>query len=152
MSATVALSPFGDAVAGKLRVLPGSVDLFIAYPSSDANAAAAAGSIGGSSSGSAVAWLNNNLQRERRDQQLNSDAVVSLPPSVSAPLWLYEQLRVLLCELNTLLAVALSPLCTAAVCPVMIATADWEFLCAAHGSKPLKVTRSANQPHARQLS
>ena len=128
------MSTMAAAMPNKLRVLPGSVDLLIAYPSYEASTESAGGS-----SASAVAWLNSSLQLARSiPSELLSASAVSLPPSVSAPLWQYEQLRSILCDLNALLA-SLAPHCTAAVCPVMVATADWEFLCAAHGSKPLKV-------------
>ena len=124
----------------KRRVLPGSVDLFIA---GCAEAAAA------SQSGSAVECLQHRLQQRTpaADTDFVAQSIVAQPPSVEVNVWLYEQLRVLLCELNTLLA-ALSSHCTAAVCPVMLATADWEFLCAAHGSKPLKVAPYKATPRA----
>ena len=128
----------------KHRVLPGSVDLFIPC-STDADAAGGLGS--------AAESLNNKLQRQRRQRTYTAAAerdIVAQPPSVDVNVWLYEQLCAVLSELNSLLA-ALSPHCTAATCPVMVATADWEFLCAAHGSKPMKVMQhvhcTARQQH-----
>ena len=115
---------------GKHRSLPGSSDLWIGDSAHD---------------DAAVDCLTGRLQRARGQSSCTAAAMAAMvarPPSVDVNVWLYEQLRVLLCELNSLLAV-LSAHCTAASCPVMLATADWEFLCAAHGSKPLKVQPAA---------
>ena len=134
MSAVLAPSAV-DLTSTLHRVLPGSVDL---YAARSVTVDAAGGSI-------SAAWLlDSRLQQQRRQRSHTAMVdrdIVAQPPSVDVNVWLYEQLRVMLCELNTLLA-ALSPHCTAASCPVMRATADWEFLCAAHGSKPLKVRRA----------
>ena len=140
MSAVLAASS-GVLDSSKHRVLPGSADLFIAF-SDEASSAPAA----------AVECLTDRLQRQRRQAAYigaSERAIVAQPASIDGNVWLYEQLRVLLCELNGLLA-ALSPHCTAAVCPVMAATADWEFLCAAHGNKPVKVRQRSLYAHSPQ--
>merc|ERR1712070_53913 len=58
---------------------------------------------------------------------------VALPAGCDSPVWQYEQLRELTLELG-LLAVDLNQVCTAATCPVMNATDQWHYLCAAHKS------------------
>jgi len=58
-------------------------------------------------------------------------AAVALPAECDRAVWQYEQLRELTKELG-LLAVALNQVCTAGSCPVMCATDQWHFLCAAH--------------------
>ena len=65
-------------------------------------------------------------------------AAVALPsPSTDSSVWLLEQLRLTVAQLNGLMG-CLAAVCTSASCPVMSATVDWEFLCAAHGAKPRK--------------
>jgi hypothetical protein len=61
----------------------------------------------------------------------NISLLVSLPSDCDRDLFLYEHLRLLLKDLTTFCS-GLSGVCTASSCPAMIATPDWEFLCAAH--------------------
>ena len=139
---TAVSSLSGELASTRHRVLPGSVDLLRAS-ADDSDASG--------ESGSAASILHARLERQRVQAAVHTSALdaalVSLPAGVECNVWLYEQLRAALCDLNALLA-ALAPHCTAASCPVMVATADWEFLCAAHGSKPLKVhSASHTQTH-----
>ena len=52
------------------------------------------------------------------------------PPGVSTNVWLFEHLRLLICELNDLVG-RLAPVCSHASCPVM-GTAEFTYLCASH--------------------
>eukprot|EP00762_Andalucia_godoyi_P000272 ANDGO_03125.mRNA.1 MOB kinase activator-like 4 len=56
---------------------------------------------------------------------------VSLPEGEDQNLWIYDLFRFFCSQLNVYLA-RLAPHCTANSCPVMKATDEWVFLCAAH--------------------
>jgi hypothetical protein len=87
-------------------------------------------------------WIQDRIRAITisKDQNAVSAAIqasVALPDSVESPLWQYEHLRVIVAQTNFLCA-ELASVCTAETCPTMIATNDWEFLCAAHANKPKK--------------
>ena len=69
---------------------------------------------------------------------------IMLPPGVTLPVWVYEQTRQVLIDLNKLLVCAMTQ-CNSKTCPTMRAN-EWEFLCAAH-VPPKEVIRqiSSNQ-------
>jgi len=73
------------------------------------------------------AHLQQMLSVDRSD----ATGLVRLPEGCDKAVWLYEHLRELTTELG-LLTVALNQTCCEASCPVMCATDQWRFLCAAH--------------------
>lgn len=53
------------------------------------------------------------------------------PAAITSHAWQFDALRAFVSELNTL-ATEVSHVCHSACCPVMNATKDWQYLCAAH--------------------
>jgi hypothetical protein len=71
------------------------------------------------------------IQHLIRQDYKNVVGICKLPDGQAKAVWILEHLRQMLSELN-LLCVALDDVCTTSSCPKMVATKDWEFLCAAH--------------------
>ena len=61
----------------------------------------------------------------------------SKPDFIDGNVWQMESLRSIIKCLNLLISF-IGPSCTELTCPLMCATPDWEFLCAAHSNKPRK--------------
>jgi len=72
-----------------------------------------------------------HLQKFLGAASYEASRTVALPEGCDPAVWQYEQLRELTKELG-LLSVALNQVCTAGTCPVMCATDQWHYLCAAH--------------------
>ena len=73
------------------------------------------------------------IQHNIRKNPYALDLICTLPDHHESSLWQYEHLRQFVLELNSLLA-CLEGACTKTSCPIMKATDDWIFLCAAHAS------------------
>lgn len=69
------------------------------------------------------------------------DSICALPKGVDTYLWQYEHLRQFMIELNALVA-SIDGICTKVSCPIMKATDEWVFLCAAH-STPKEVHKGS---------
>ena len=124
----------------KRRVLSGSADLTLPLPTplSDDWAAYSGAYY------AAHEYIAAHLARDVADWP----HLIPLPsPSVETAVWLHAHLRLLLVDLQSLLG-CLSAECSARSCPVMQATADWEFLCAAHGPQPVKCCAMGYMAHS----
>jgi len=77
------------------------------------------------------------IQQLIRTDPSDIATICTLPTGQDKSVWVMEHLRIVLSSLN-MLVVALSDECTAESCPLMVATKDWEFLCAAHPKTPRK--------------
>lgn len=77
------------------------------------------------------------IQALVKSDAANVNAIVALPPNCEVALWVYEHLRAIIATLNMWTA-ELESECNQQTCPLMIATADWEFLCATHPGPPRK--------------
>jgi hypothetical protein len=73
------------------------------------------------------------IQRLLRADPTALGDVYDVPEEQDTYLWQYEHLRQIMKELNVLVA-SLDGKCTREGCPVMKATDEWVFLCAAHKS------------------
>lgn len=71
------------------------------------------------------------IQRLVRADPTALARIYTVPDDQDTYLWQYEHLRQIMKELNMLVA-QLDHVCTRESCPVMKATDDWVFLCAAH--------------------
>jgi len=71
------------------------------------------------------------LQQLIKNDPSAVEDIVKLPNGQDKDVWILEHLRRFLLELN-LMVVCLDADCNSTSCPKMCATADWEFLCAAH--------------------
>jgi hypothetical protein len=71
------------------------------------------------------------IQRMLRADPTALAKIYAVPEDQDTYLWQYEHLRQMMKELNVLVA-RLDGRCTRESCPVMKATDDWVFLCAAH--------------------
>ena len=80
------------------------------------------------------------LLQERIASNCPTTEVVALPDGCDPAIWQLENIREITKELN-LLAVQLDQICNPTSCPVMNATDNWHYLCAAHKS-PKEVRRS----------
>ena len=72
-----------------------------------------------------------HLQQLLRADSSDAKGLVKRPEGCPKAVWQYEHLRELTKDLG-LLTVALNQACCEASCPVMNATDQWRFLCAAH--------------------
>ncbi len=86
------------------------------------------------------------LQSLLANNPADISTLIELPSECDKDLFLYEHLRLLLKELNSFCS-SLRLVCVASTCPSMIATADWEFLCAAH-KQPKKCSAIDYASHA----
>jgi len=77
------------------------------------------------------------LQHLIRSDASDVIKICAVPAGQDKAVWILEHLRCALAELHTLV-IALDRVCTKDTCPMMIATKDWEFLCAAHPKEPKK--------------
>jgi len=75
--------------------------------------------------------LHMYLQQLLRTDRADVKKLTAAPPNFEPMCWVYEHLRQTCLEL-TVLIVSLRDVCTAALCPKMIATAQYTYLCAAH--------------------
>lgn len=73
-------------------------------------------------------FLLESMLIEKRD---DVERLCEIPSGVDCHVWLYEHLRQVTLELNRLV-VDLAEVCTTSACPVMKATDEWVYLCAAH--------------------
>lgn len=71
------------------------------------------------------------IQEMIRNDPSNISAIITQPPDVDSPVWIYEHVRQFVLELN-LLVVQLQGICTRTECPSMKVTEEWLFLCAVH--------------------
>eukprot|EP01028_Stygiella_incarcerata_P009696 TRINITY_DN4644_c0_g1_i1.p1 TRINITY_DN4644_c0_g1~~TRINITY_DN4644_c0_g1_i1.p1 ORF type:complete len:233 (+),score=36.79 TRINITY_DN4644_c0_g1_i1:69-701(+) len=71
------------------------------------------------------------LQRLIADHPHDVALLTKVPEGLDPALWQYEHLRQFTLELNYYV-VRLNEVCTANVCPIMKATDEWHYLCAAH--------------------
>ncbi|CEG35584.1 mob-like protein phocein isoform x1 [Plasmopara halstedii] len=75
--------------------------------------------------------VEQQIQRQIRADPTALSLIYDVPDDKDTYLWQYEHLRQVMKELNVLVA-RLDGSCTRDSCPVMKATDDWVFLCAAH--------------------
>jgi len=81
--------------------------------------------------------IQEYIQQLIRKDPSDIATICKCPKGHDSNVWILEHLRIFLAQLN-LLAVYLSEDCTGESCPMMVATKDWEFLCAAHQGAPRK--------------
>ena len=127
-------------------LLVGSIDPWsLRFPTDSDTVSALAQSNGSSSSSSSIVYSHNDayplislqeyFQRIMHSSSSGNDIDQltdnPMPSHVSVAHFLVAHLLMLLHHLSLLL-VELSSVCSATTCPSMIATADWEFLCATH--------------------
>lgn len=89
------------------------------------------------------------IQQLIREDPGDAVRICAVPEDQDPAVWQYEHLRQFLIELNAL-TVALSDTCTKATCPVMKATDEWQYLCAAHKT-PKEVSRRPATHDTREL-
>jgi len=86
------------------------------------------------------AFVYEEIQR-RKSKPIDPQLFV-IPSGVSEQTWVYENLRALVCDLNFLIA-SLDSVCDITSCPVMTATAEWEYkLAKCHWFKAVRVFTS----------